>query len=143
MRTKKRHLVIAPIIILIAVCIAHCEDLPSLHEREATAFLKNEGNKVVKELDKYYRVNGKYPNENDWEIIKDVYKKSGLKDTSRYSLYCPRYLNAGNEYVLKYPYVEGLELFYYSKTKIWYHGILKNVLKSFENIRDNETESDP
>jgi hypothetical protein len=92
------------------------------------------GTKIIEELDNYYVLNGKYPNENDFRIIEKIYRKSFLKNNIEFDISIqPYYYNKGSEYILAFIFgFDGPDLFYYSRTKEWKYGIVSSILFSEE-----------
>jgi hypothetical protein len=81
------------------------------------------GNKIVNELDIYYNINNKYPEENDWETLNNIYIKAFLDDNLKLESTRPYYYRAGNEYFLIYHLgFDPPDLLYCSKTKEWVYG---------------------
>jgi hypothetical protein len=84
----------------------------------------SKGRKIINEIDKYFELNQKYPNEYDWDIIEKIYRNSFLKDEVDFNESIkPYYQNVGDEYVLVYTYgFDEPHLWYYSKSKKWEYG---------------------
>ena len=85
------------------------------------------GNKIIKELENYYYINKKYPEENDWRTIENIYRNTFLKNNIEFNgmTIQPYYFRIHNDYVLEY--IMGFDppyLYYYSKIKEWRYGYL-------------------
>jgi hypothetical protein len=94
----------------------------------------NTGIKIISELDNYYNVNKKYPDENDLTIIENIYRKAFLKDTVEFNeAVQPYYYNNiyGDKidgYILIYVFGFDEELYYYSPVKEWQFGHSSRIL---------------
>ncbi|MDR0320524.1 MAG: hypothetical protein LBI28_03405 [Treponema sp.] len=87
--------------------------------------LINNGNKIVAELEIYYELNKKYPEEFDWEAIETIYRKTFFGDNKEFNETTQPWYNKNNDdYVLHYfSSFDGPYLFYSSKNKKWDYGV--------------------
>jgi hypothetical protein len=107
---KKKYIFVFLPIMFIALVAVYYKLLP-FHIKYYNKI--NIGTKIVKELNDYYIINKKYPDENDFVMIEKIYRKSFLKDNNKFDESIqPYYYNKGNEYILVYILdFDGTELF--------------------------------
>ena len=83
--------------------------------------LISDGNKIINELDKYYSINKKYPEETDRETLNTIYREA-FSDSSFNIIEStqPYYYKKGGQYMLIYHFgFDPPDLFYYSNIKEW------------------------